>query len=167
MLSVGGCEIERDCSFETIVNLSHQVFGVLSATGSIVIVSLIASWLTFRMTNVNLTSCLMGCAPGGMSLMTLMAEEDPRSDMNFVGVAQTLKFTCVVVSVPFLAMHMLDENATAVAQLNIGFKYERERPADFDVSVVPIAVFEFLLPFAINWYLKKMRIQKLDEKFER
>ena len=115
MLSVGGCEIGRDCSFETLVNLSHQVFGVLSATGSIVIVSLIASWLTFRMTSVNLISCFMGCAPGGMSLMTLMAEEDPRSDMNFVVVAQTLRFTCVVVSVPFLAMHMLDENATAVA----------------------------------------------------
>ena len=74
MLSVGGCEIGRDCSFETLINLSHQVFGVLSATGSIVIVSLIASWLTFRMTEVNLISCLMGCAPGGMSLMTLMAE---------------------------------------------------------------------------------------------
>ena len=38
-----------------------------------------------------------------------------RSDMNFVVVAQTLRFTCVVVSVPFLAMHMIDENATAVA----------------------------------------------------
>ncbi len=50
-----------------------------------------------------------------MSLMTLMAEEDSRSDMNFIVVAQTLRFTCVVVSVPFLAMHMLDENSTAVA----------------------------------------------------
>ena len=115
MLSIGGVEIGRDCSFETLVNLSNQVFGVLSATGSIVVVSLIASWLTFRFCNVNLISCFMGCAPGGMSLMTLMAEEDPRSDMNFVVVAQTLRFTCVVVSVPFPAMHMLDENATAVA----------------------------------------------------
>ena len=35
--------------------------------------------------------------------MTLMAEEDPRSDMNFV-----------VISVPLSAMQMLDENATAV-----------------------------------------------------
>ena len=115
MLSVGGCEIGRDCSFDTLVNLSHQVFGVLSATGSIVIVSFLSSLLTYRFCNVNLISCFMGCAPGGMSLMTLMAEEDSRSDMNFVVVAQTLRFTCVVVSVPFLAMHMLDENATAVA----------------------------------------------------
>ena len=115
MLSVGGCEIGRDCSFETLINLSHQVFGVLSATGSIVIVSLIASFMTFRMTEVNLINCLMGCAPSGMSLMTLMAEEDSRADMNFVVVAQTLRFTCVIISVLFLAMHMLDETATAVA----------------------------------------------------
>ena len=63
MLSVGGVEIGRDCSFETLVNLSNQVFGVLSATGSIVVVSLIASLLTYRMSSINLISCFMGCAP--------------------------------------------------------------------------------------------------------
>ena len=105
MLSVSDCEIGRDCSFETLVNLGYQVFDVLSATGSIVIVSLIASLLTFRMTEVNLISCLMGGAPGGMSLMTVTAEEDSRSYMNFVVVAQSLSFTCIVVSVPFLAMY--------------------------------------------------------------
>lgn len=35
--------------------------------------------------------------------------------MNFIVIAQKLRFICVVASVPFLAMHMLDENATAVA----------------------------------------------------
>ncbi len=98
-----------------VVNLSNQFFGVLSATGSIVIVSLIASLMTFRMTQVNLISCFTGCALGGMSLITLMAEEDSRANINFVVVAQILRFTCVVVSVPFLAMHMLYENVSAVA----------------------------------------------------
>ena len=115
MLSVGGYEIGRSCGWETLVDLSHQVFGVFSATGSILIVSLLSSYLTFRCSPVNLISCIMGCAPDGMSLMTLMAEKDPRADMNFVVVAQTLRFTCVVVSVPFLAMQMIDEGATAVA----------------------------------------------------
>lgn len=115
MFSVAGYEIGRDCSFDTLVNLSHQVFGVLSATGSIIIVSLLSAYFTFRCSPVNLISCLMGCAPGGMTLTTLMAEEDPRADMNFVVVAQTLRFTFVVVSVPFLAMYMLDNTATAVA----------------------------------------------------
>ena len=47
--------------------------------------------------------------------MTLMAEEDSRVDMNVVVVAQTLRLFCVVVSVPFLAMQMLDETSAAVA----------------------------------------------------
>ena len=59
----------------------------------------------------------MGCSPGGMSLMTLMAEEDPRADMNVIVVAQTLRLFCVVVSVPFLAMHMLNDSTTAAVAL--------------------------------------------------
>ena len=47
--------------------------------------------------------------------MTLMAEEDSSVDMNVVVVAQTLRLFCVVVSVPFLAMQMIDETSAAVA----------------------------------------------------
>lgn len=59
MLSVSGYEIGRSCGLDTLIDLSHQVFGVLSATGSILIVSLLSSYLTFRCSQVNLISCLM------------------------------------------------------------------------------------------------------------
>ena len=115
MMSVAGYEIGRSCSFNTLIELSNQIVGVLTATSATVIVSIVAACWTFRHSAANLISCVMGCSPGGMSLMTLMAEEDSRVDMNVVVVAQTLRLFCVVVSVPFLAMQMLDETSTAVA----------------------------------------------------
>ena len=115
MMSVAGYEIGRNCSAETVIDIAEEIFGVFLATGVTVIVSILAAFWTFRHSAANLISCVMGCSPGGMSLMTLMAEEDSRVDMNVVVVAQTLRLFCVVVSVPFLAMQMLDETSTAVA----------------------------------------------------
>ena len=115
MMSVAGYEIGRNCSAETVIDIAEEVVGVFLATGVTVIVSILAAFWTFRHSAANLISCVMGCSPGGMSLMTLMAEEDSRVDMNVVVVAQTLRLFCVVVSVPFLAMQMLDETSAAVA----------------------------------------------------
>ena len=151
MLSIGGVEIGRDCSFETLVNLSNQVFGVLSATGSIVIVSFLASLLTFRFCNVNLISCFMGCAPGGMSLMTLMAEEDSRADMNFVVVAQTLRFTFVVACAPFLAMAPGGIAEMCLAGLSMG----ADVPQILTYQLFRLLFLNFTLPFAINLYFKR------------
>lgn len=117
MMSVAGYEIGRSCSFDTLINIAHQAAGILTATGTTVIVSILAALWTFRHSAANLISCVMGCSPGGMSLMTLMAEEDPRADMNVIVVAQTLRLFCVVVSVPFLAMHMLNDSTTAAVAL--------------------------------------------------
>lgn len=115
MMSVAGYEIGRSCSVETLINIAEEIFGVFLATGVTVIVSILAAFWTFRHSAANLISCVMGCSPGGMSLMTLMAEEDSRVDMNVVVVAQTLRLFCVVVSVLFLAMQMIDETSAAVA----------------------------------------------------
>ena len=115
MMSVAGYEIGRSCSFDTLINIAHQVAGVLTATSVTLIVSIIAAIWTFRHSAANLISCVMGCSPGGMSMMTLMAEEDSRVDMNVVVVAQTLRLFCVVVSVPFLAIQMINASNVAVA----------------------------------------------------
>ncbi|MBR2519537.1 MAG: AbrB family transcriptional regulator [Selenomonadaceae bacterium] len=115
MMCVAGYEIGRSCSLDTLINLAHEVPGVLTATTVTIFVSIMMAFWTFKHSESNLISCVMGCSPGGMSLMTLMAEEDPRADMNVVVVAQALRLFSVVLSVPFLAMQMLDESSTAVA----------------------------------------------------
>jgi membrane AbrB-like protein len=45
--------------------------------------------------------------PGGLNQMMLMADEDPRADANVVVMQQTIRLFGVVISVPFLVIHLL------------------------------------------------------------
>lgn len=49
----------------------------------------------------------MGMLPGGLNQMMLMADEDPRADANVVVMQQTIRLFGVVISVPFLVIHLL------------------------------------------------------------
>ena len=62
----------------------------------------------------NLLSCIMGMLPGGLNQMMLLADEDPRVDANVVVMQQTIRLFGVVISVPFLVIHLL--GATVVPQ---------------------------------------------------
>ena len=115
MMCVAGYEIGRSCTVETIIDIIDEVGGVLIATVSIIIVSILASIWIYKRSNSNLISCVMGCSPGGMSLMTVLAEEDKRADMNLVVVGQSLRLFCVVASVPFLAMQMMEDPSAVTA----------------------------------------------------
>ena len=117
MMCVAGYEIGRSCTVETVIDIINEAGGVIIATVSIIIVSILASIWVYKRSNTNLISCVMGCSPGGMSLMTVLAEEDKRADMNFVVVGQSLRLFCVVASVPFLAMNMLEDSSAVVAAI--------------------------------------------------
>ena len=104
MMCVAGYEIGRSCTVETVIDIIDEAGGVVIAT-----VSIMASIWVYKRSDSNLISCVMGCSPGGMSLMTVLAEEDKRADMNLVVVGQSLRLFCVVASVPFLAMQMMED----------------------------------------------------------
>ena len=56
IMSVAGYEIGRSCSFDTLINIAHQAAGILTATGTTVIVSILAALWTFRHSAANLIS---------------------------------------------------------------------------------------------------------------
>ena len=45
MMCVAGYEIGRSCSLETLINLSHEVVGVLTATSVTIFVSIVAAYM--------------------------------------------------------------------------------------------------------------------------
>ena len=59
MMTVAGYEIGRSCSYDTLIELSQQVIGVISATGSIIIVSIILAYQLFRLLFINFASPFM------------------------------------------------------------------------------------------------------------
>ena len=106
-LMVAGYGIGRDFTQDTLVRMSEQVVGVFGASFVAIGISLLVAWVTYKYTFANLLSCVMGMLPGGLNQMMLMADEDPRVDANVVVVQQTIRLFGVVITVPFLVIHLL------------------------------------------------------------
>lgn len=117
-LCVAGYSIGRNFTQETLIHLSQQAVGVMGSTVVAVGLSLLVAWFTYRHTFANLLSCIMGILPGGLNQMMLMAEEDPRVDANVVVMEQTIRLFGVIISVPFLAVHMLGASVVAPSFLS-------------------------------------------------
>ena len=88
---------------------------MLLATLATISAGLLAAWLMFRHTKINLTSCILGCVPGGLSQMVILADEIPDADLTAVTIMQTLRMLSVVFTIPFLAIHILPEGDAAAA----------------------------------------------------
>ncbi len=92
-LMAAGYGIGRSFTHDTLVQMSQHVAGVFGASFVAIGISLLVAWFTYKHTFANLLSCIMGMLPGGLNQMMLMADEDPRAG--------------VVISVPFLVIHLL------------------------------------------------------------
>ncbi len=106
-LMVAGYGIGRDFTQDTLLQMSQQLAGVFGASLLAIGISLLVAWVTYKHTFANLLSCVMGMLPGGLNQMMLMAAEDPRVDANVVVMQQTIRLFGVVITVPFLVIHLL------------------------------------------------------------
>ena len=113
-LSVAGYGIGLHFTRETLENLTGQTPGVLGASVLSIALAILIAAVTARHTRANLLSCVLGQLPGGLSLMMLLAEEDPRADANVVIVEQTTRIFMVVFTVPIVAS-LLPRGAAAAA----------------------------------------------------
>lgn len=112
-LMVAGYGIGHDFTRETLVRMSEQLIGVFGASFVAIGISLLVAWVTYKYTFANLLSCVMGMLPGGLNQMMLMADEDPRVDANVVVMQQTIRLFGVVITVPFLVIHLLGASVSA------------------------------------------------------
>lgn len=114
-LTVAGYGIGANFSEDAWNNILSQSLGVIEATGSILLASLVLSYFTAKLTNEDHKSCLMGMLPGGLTVMMVIAEEDKDVNPNVVAVMQVLRLLMVVVSVPFLIVFLLNTQMNGVA----------------------------------------------------
>ena len=80
---------------------------MLAATMVTVGAGIFTGWLMYKKTGINFTSCLLGCVPGGLSQMVILADEIKDADLTAVTIMQTMRMLSVVFVVPFLTMHVL------------------------------------------------------------
>ena len=122
-LIVAGYGIGRDFTQDTLLRMSEQLAGVFGAAFVAIVISQFTAWVTYKYTFANLISCVMGMMPGGLNQMMLMADEDPRVDANVVIMQQTIRLFSVLITIPFLAVHLLgamvsSQTLFSISQIN-------------------------------------------------
>lgn len=92
-------------------NLGLMLFTTLAVVAS----GIAVGFYTHRRTGINLQSCLMGCVPGGLSQMIVLAEEIKDTDATAVTLMQTIRMLAVIFIVPFLATYVAHDGQMQVA----------------------------------------------------
>ncbi len=109
-----GYSMGRPFTVETGHAILSQLPFMLMATFVTICAGLFSAWLMYRRTDIDLSSCLLGCVPGGLSQMVILAAELKETDLTAVTIMQTLRMLSVVFVIPFLAIHVLPaEGASA------------------------------------------------------
>lgn len=112
-----GYSMGRAFTVETGQAIVSQLPFMLMATFVTISAGIFSAWLMFRHTKINFTSCLLGCVPGGLSQMVILAAEMKEADLTAVTIMQTMRMLSVVFVIPFLAIHVLPAPGTAAAHL--------------------------------------------------
>lgn len=86
---------------------------MIAATLITVGAGVLTAWLMFRHTTINFTSCLLGCVPGGLSQMVILAAEMKDTDLTAVTIMQTLRMLSVVFVIPFLTINVISGGGSA------------------------------------------------------
>ena len=102
-----GYEMGRPFTLETGQAILSQFPLMLLATLGTVSAGILTGWFMYKKTGIGLTSCLLGCVPGGLSQMVILADEMEGTDATAVTIMQTIRMLSVVFVVPFLAMYCL------------------------------------------------------------
>lgn len=107
-----GYAIGRPFSLETGRQIAAQFPYMVLVTLLTVLISLLMGYITHKKTGINLATGLIGSVPGGLSQMTVLAEEIQGADVTVVTFMQTTRLLSVVFIVPFLAAHGLAGSMT-------------------------------------------------------
>lgn len=86
---------------------------MIAATLITVGAGVLTAWLMFRHTTINFTSCLLGCVPGGLSQMVILAAEMKDTDLTAVTIMQALRMLSVVFVISFLTINVISGGGSA------------------------------------------------------
>lgn len=111
-----GYAMGRPFTIETLQAIGSQLPLMLLATLITVSTGIFTGWFMYKKTAINFTTCLLGCVPGGLSQMVVLAAEMKNVDLTAVTIMQTLRMLSVVFTIPFLTIHILADGPAASSE---------------------------------------------------
>lgn len=104
-----GYSMGRPFTSETGAVIISHIGLMMFTTVAVVAAGIAVGFYTHRKTGINLQSCLMGCVPGGLSQMIVLAEEIKDTDVTAVTLMQTIRMLAVIFIIPFLATYVVHD----------------------------------------------------------
>ena len=107
-------------TLDTARQILAQWPAIVSSTVAMVVCSLGIGYITHKRSGIDLSSCLLGSVPGGLSQMVLLSQENPRANTTIVTFMQSARLLASLFVVPFLALHGLSDTVVVNLQVAAG-----------------------------------------------
>ncbi len=96
---------------ETAVTILQDLPFMLAAAMFWMVLGFAVGWLFAKLARIDIVSGILGCSPGGLTQMVIVAESDSRADAGTVAIVQTCRILIVLYTVPFTAAWMAHTQA--------------------------------------------------------
>ncbi|GGF95083.1 AbrB family transcriptional regulator [Paenibacillus abyssi] len=93
----------QSMTLETVIMMLHDLPWMLTAAALWVAVCLLVGWGFARAARIDIATAMLGCVPGGLTQMVLIADHFKQADPGTVAIMQTSRLIVVLYTVPFLA----------------------------------------------------------------
>ena len=107
-------------TLDTARQILAQWPAIVSSTVAMVVLSLGIGYITHKRSGIDLSSCLLGSVPGGLSQMVLLSQENPQANTTIVTFMQSARLLATIFVVPFLALHGLSDTVVVNPQAAAG-----------------------------------------------
>lgn len=129
---------------QTLLLLIDQIGFVLFATIMTILFSLIGAYFIVKRTDISIESALLGCMPGGLSQMVILAEEYKNANLTSVTILQVIRVMAVIFLVPFIVSSDSFMPSVPAKTENIHHLYIYQSPWNILLYGIVIALFLFI-----------------------
>ncbi|GIQ69948.1 AbrB family transcriptional regulator [Xylanibacillus composti] len=147
----------RSMTKATAVTILHDLPFMMATALLWLVLGFLVGWLFAKLARIDTVSGILGCSPGGLTQMVIVADSDSRADAGTVAIVQTCRILVVLYTVPFTAAWM------AHAGTSEGAAAAGQGPAAqiAEASLAAPSFYGYLLLPAVPlaaWLLRRMKV---------
>ncbi|MFD1361288.1 AbrB family transcriptional regulator [Lentibacillus salinarum] len=98
---------------DTLIEMGNHIPSMIAVTLLTVAFSLLLGWLFSRLTGLDLSSCMIGSVPGGLSQIMMLLDEIKGLNQTVIMFLQSMRVMVIVIAVPIATVYLFGGDAGA------------------------------------------------------
>ncbi|MFA7567653.1 MAG: AbrB family transcriptional regulator, partial [Alkalispirochaeta sp.] len=137
---------------EALLEMRGYLPSMVTVTLLTIAFSLFLGWVYSRITGLDLTSCIMGSIPGGLSQIMILIDEIEGLNPTVIMFLQSMRVMMIVVVLPILTVYLFGNNPEIVLQQDIFDAVVWSDMPWFALILYPV------LMFGAAWLFSRLRV---------